>query len=196
MTQNVKYKKRKRSRAPAVFAVLVIIAIVIGLAGYFGYGIYLDKSYPLGYQSYVERYSKEYGVDKYFVYAVIRTESGFRPDAVSNVGARGLMQLMEDTFDWIKFRMGDEETVYYDMFKAEDNIKYGCWLLGYLYDEFGSVEVAAAAYHAGRGNVNNWLADSRYSSDGVHLDTIPISDTAHYVSKITKAMDVYVRMYG
>lgn len=196
MTQNVKYKKRKRSRAPAVFAVLVIIAIVIGLVGYFGYGIYLDKSYPLGYQSYVERYSKEYGVDKYFVYAVIRTESGFRPDAVSNVGARGLMQLMEDTFDWIKFRMGDEETVYYDMFKAEDNIKYGCWLLGYLYDEFGSVEVAAAAYHAGRGNVNNWLADSRYSSDGVHLDTIPISDTAHYVSKITKAMDVYVRMYG
>lgn len=196
MTQNVKYKKRKRSRAPAVFAVLVIVAIVIGLVGYFGYGIYLDKSYPLGYQSYVERYSKEYGVDKYFVYAVIRTESGFRPDAVSNVGARGLMQLMEDTFDWIKFRMGDEETVYYDMFKAEDNIKYGCWLLGYLYDEFGSVEVAAAAYHAGRGNVNNWLADSRYSSDGVHLDTIPISDTAHYVSKITKAMDVYVRMYG
>lgn len=196
MTQNVKYKKRKRSRVPAVFAVLVIVAIVIGLVGYFGYGIYLDKSYPLGYQSYVERYSKEYGVDKYFVYAVIRTESGFRPDAVSNVGARGLMQLMEDTFDWIKFRMGDEETVYYDMFKAEDNIKYGCWLLGYLYDEFGSVEVAAAAYHAGRGNVNNWLADSRYSSDGVHLDTIPISDTAHYVSKITKAMDVYVRMYG
>lgn len=195
MTQNVRYKRRKRSRAPAVLAVIVIIAIVLGLLGYFGYGIYLDKSYPLGYQSYVERYSQEYGIDKYFVYAVIRTESGFRPDAVSDVGARGLMQLMEDTFDWVKFRMGDEETVYYDMFNAEDNIRYGCWLLGYLYDEFGSVEVAAAAYHAGRGNVNNWLLDSRYSSDGVHLDTIPIGDTAHYVSKITKAMDVYVRMY-
>lgn len=195
MTQNVRYKRRKRSRAPAVLAVIVIIAIVLGLLGYFGYGIYLDKSYPLGYQSYVERYSQEYGIDKYFVYAVIRTESGFRPDAVSDVGARGLMQLMEDTFDWVKFRMGDEETVYYDMFNAEDNIRYGCWLLGYLYDEFGSVEVAAAAYHAGRGNVNNWLSDSRYSSDGVHLDTIPIGDTAHYVSKITKAMDVYVRMY-
>lgn len=196
MTQKVRYKRRKRSRAPAAFAVLMVIAIVLALVGYFGYGIYLDKSYPLGYQSYVERYSQEYGVDKYFVYAVIRTESGFRPDAVSDVGARGLMQLMEDTFDWVKFRTGDEETFYYDMFNAEDNIRYGCWLLGYLYDEFGSVEVAAAAYHAGRGNVNNWLSDSRYSSDGIHLDTIPIGDTAHYVSKITKAMDVYVRMYG
>lgn len=195
MTQKVRYKRKKRSRAPAVLAVLVIIAVILGIMGYFGYMLYLDKTYPLGYQTYVERYSKEYGVDKYFVYAVIRTESGFRPDAVSDVGARGLMQLMEDTFDWVKFRMGDEETVYYDMFNAEDNIKYGCWLLGYLYDEFGSVEVAAAAYHAGRGNVNNWLLDSRYSSDGIHLDTIPIGDTAHYVSKITKAMDVYVRMY-
>lgn len=195
MTQQANYKRRKRNRAPVALVMLLIVAILLGLVGYFGYGVYLDKTYPLGYQTYVERYSKEYGVDKYFVYAVIRTESGFRPDAVSNVGARGLMQLMEDTFDWVKFRMGDEETVYYDMFKPEANIKYGCWLLGYLYDEFGSVEVAAAAYHAGRGNVNNWLADSRYSSDGVHLDTIPISNTAHYVSKITKAMDVYVRMY-
>ncbi len=196
MTQKVRYKRRNRSRVPAVLAVLVIIAIVLGLVGCFGYRLYLDKTYPLGYQTYVERYSEEYNIDKFFVYAVIRTESGFRPDAVSDVGARGLMQLMEDTFDWVKFRMGDEETVYYDMFNAEDNIRYGCWLLGYLYDEFGSVEVAAAAYHAGRGNVNNWLSDSRYSSDGMHLDTIPIGDTAHYVSKITKAMDVYVRMYG
>lgn len=188
--------QRKRNKAPIVAAVVVIVAIVLAIAGYFGYEMYLETSYPLKYEYYVERYSEEYNVDKYFVYAVIRTESGFKPDAVSDVGARGLMQIMEDTFDWVKFRMGDEDTVYYDMFKPEMNIKYGCWLLGYLCDEFGDVEVAAAAYHAGRGNVNKWLADSRYSSDGVHLDEIPISDTAHYVSKITKAMDVYVRRYS
>ncbi len=196
MTQYKIYKKRKRSKAPVIAVVLAIILIVLAIAGYFVYEMYLDSAYPLKYEYYVERYSKEYNVDKYFVYAVIRTESGFKPDAVSNAGARGLMQIMEETFDWVKFRMGDEDTVYYDMFKPETNIKYGCWLLGYLYDEFGSVEVAAAAYHAGRGNVNNWLADSRYSSDGVHLDEIPIGDTAHYVSKITKAMDVYVRRYS
>ncbi len=179
-----------------MLAVMLIILIVSGIAGYLGYGFYLDKAYPLKYEEYVERYSTEYNVDKYFVYAVIRTESGFKPDAVSNVGARGLMQIMEDTFEWVKFRMGDEDAVYYDMFNAEKNIQYGSWLLAYLYDEFGSVEVAAAAYHAGRGNVNKWLQDERYSSDGVHLDKIPIGDTEHYVSKITKAMDIYVRKYS
>ncbi len=196
MTQYKTYRRKKQSKAPAVLAVMLIVLIVMGIAGYFGYGFYLDKAYPLKYEEYVERYSKEYNVDKYFVYAVIRTESGFKPDAVSNVGARGLMQIMEDTFDWVKFRMGDEDAVYYDMFNAEKNIQYGSWLLAYLYDEFGSVEVAAAAYHAGRGNVNKWLQDERYSSDGVHLDKIPIKDTAHYVSKITKAMDIYVRKYS
>ncbi len=196
MTQYKTYRRKKRSKAPAVFAVLLIVVILLGIAGYFGYALYLDYAYPLKYEEYVERYSKEYNVDKYFVYAVIRTESGFDKDAVSDVGARGLMQIMEETFDWVKFRMGDDDTVYYDMFNAEENIRYGSWLLAYLYDEFGSVEVAAAAYHAGRGNVNNWLQDERYSSDGVHLDKIPIGDTAHYVSKITKAMDIYVRKYS
>lgn len=179
-----------------MLVILIIIMILLGLIGYFGYGLYLDAAYPLKYEEQVERYSKEYNVDKYFVYAVIRTESGFKPDAVSDVGARGLMQIMEDTFDWVKFRMGDEDTVYSDMFNPGTNIQYGCWLLGYLYNEFGSVEVAAAAYHAGRGNVNKWLKDERYSSDGVHLDKIPISDTAHYVSKITRARDIYVKLYS
>lgn len=196
MTQYKTYRRKKRSKAPAVLAVMIIVMIVLGLIGYFGYGMYLDAAYPLKYEEHVERYSKEYNVDKYFVYAVIRTESGFKPDAVSDVGARGLMQIMEDTFEWVKFRMGDEDAVYSDMFNPRTNIQYGCWLLGYLYNEFGSIEVAAAAYHAGRGNVNKWLKDDRYSSDGVHLDKIPIRDTAHYVSKITRARDIYVQLYS
>ena len=106
------------------------------------------------------------------------------------------MQIMEDTFDWIKFRLGDEETEYYDMYDPETNIRYGCYLLGFLLDEFGQTDVAMAAYHAGRGNVNDWLSDERYSYDGIHLDVIPIADTAHYVNKINKAMDNYVRLYN
>lgn len=186
--------RRRRSAAPAIIVIL-IIALLLGIAGYFGYNYYLEKAYPLRYSDYVERYAKENGLNKYFVYAVIKTESGFRPDAVSDVGARGLMQIMEDTFEWIKFKSDDEETVYYEMYDPKTNIDFGCRLLGYLYKEFGNVETVAAAYHAGRGGVNEWLADSRYSKDGVHLDVIPIPDTAHYVNKITKAMDMYIRLY-
>ncbi|MCH5204688.1 MAG: lytic transglycosylase domain-containing protein, partial [Oscillospiraceae bacterium] len=106
-----------------------------------------------------------------------------------------LMQIMEETFDWIKLKRGDTDTVYYDMYSAEKNIEYGCWLLGFLYEEFGDIDCVAAAYHAGRGNVNNWLSDRRYSADGIHLDYIPISDTAHYVDKINATMKTYIMLY-
>ena len=172
-----------------------MIVALIAAAGWFGYGYFIRNTHPIKYENYVERYARDNKVDKYLVYAVIKTESSYRPDAVSNVGARGLMQITEPTFDWIKYKMGDEDTVYYDMFDPKTNIKYGCFLLGYLYDEFGTIDTAMAAYHAGRGQVNEWLADSSISSDGVNLDVIPIPATAHYVDKIAKAMDTYIELY-
>ena len=81
------------------------------------------------------------------------------------------------------------------MYNAQKNIDYGCWLLGYLYEEFGTIEATAAAYHAGRGTVNEWLSDARYSPDGVHLEVIPTPDTAHYVDKIKNALQTYKKLY-
>ncbi len=176
--------------------ICVILAAALAAAGFMGYDRWQRYTHPIEYSDLVEQYADENGLDKYLVYAVIKTESGFDPHAVSNVGARGLMQIMEDTFDWIKYRMGDEETSYLSMYDEETNIRYGCWLLGYLYDEFGNVETTMAAYHAGRGQVNQWLADKDISADGVHLDEIPIADTAHYVRKIVRAMDVYKKLYS
>lgn len=188
-------KKRKKKRAGLIAAIIIVAAALLGVGAYFGYRQYIIETHPLKYQSYVEKYSAQNGIDKYFAYAVIKTESGFKTDAVSNVGARGLMQIMEETFDWIKYKRDDDDAVYSDMFNAQKNIDYGCWLLGYLYDEFGTIETAAAAYHAGRGTVNEWLSDKRYSSDGVHLINIPTSDTAHYVDKITNAYKTYKKLY-
>lgn len=189
-------KYRKKRRALPVVIVCVILAAAIAVVGYFGYDRWERYTHPIKYEDLVGKYSRENGLDKFLVYAVIKTESGFDPGAVSNVGARGLMQIMEDTFDWVKYRMGDEETRYLEMYDPETNIRYGCWLLGFLYKEFGNVETAMAAYHAGRGQVNEWLSDRSISADGIHLDEIPISDTAHYVRKITRAMETYERLYS
>ena len=189
-------KYRRKRRALPVVIVCVILAAAVAVLGYFAYDRFERYTHPIKYEELVEKYSRQNGLDKYLVYAVIKTESGFDPGAVSNVGARGLMQITEDTFDWVKYKLGDEDTRYLEMYDPDTNIRYGCWLLGYLYKEFGNVETTMAAYHAGRGQVNEWLSDERYSSDGVHLDDIPISDTAHYVQKIVRARDKYIKLYS
>lgn len=189
------YKKRKKKRAGLIAAIIIVVAALLGVGAYFGYRQYIIETHPLKYQTYVEKYAAQNDIDKYLVYAVIKTESGFKTDAVSNVGARGLMQIMEETFDWIKYKRDDEDAVYFDMYNAQKNIDYGCWLLGYLYEEFGTIEATAAAYHAGRGTVNQWLSDARYSPDGVHLEVIPTPDTAHYVNKIKNALQTYKKLY-
>ncbi len=177
--------------------------ILTAVGGYFGYRIYEQSVYeytlathPMEYSEYVEKYSEEYDVDKYVIYAFIKTESGFDPKAESNVGARGLMQLMETAFDWVKFRLGDGDDVTYDdMFDPEMNIKYGTFMVSYLTKYFGCTETAAAAYFSGIGEVSGWLEDPEISSDGVHIDSFPSKNTAHYVNKINNALNTYRELY-
>ena len=108
------------------------------------------------------------------------------PEAESDVGARGLMQIMPDTYEWIKYRLDDSSESFDDMYLPEVNIKYGTYLVSILLEEFESVDVMAAAYHAGRTKVNNWLKDEDISQDGKTLDIIPISQTSHYVKNRKK----------
>lgn len=179
----------------AVFVTAAVIAAVMGFrkAEY----EYRLASHPLMYSEYVEKYAEEYGMDKYVIYAAIKTESGFDPNAVSSTGARGLMQLMETAFDWVKFRLGDGDDVTFDdMFDPETNIRYGAYMLDYLNEYFGCTDTAAAAYFSGIGTVSEWVGDPEISSDGVHLDRIPSKNAAHYVDKINNALEAYYELYA
>jgi len=180
--------------------VLFFSLLLLAAGGILGVGraasALYKQSYPRGYEELVRKYAAEYGVDPYFVWAVIKTESDFKPDACSNVGARGLMQIMEDTYLWVDGKLpAADSSSYDDMYMPEENIRYGTFLLGYLYREFGSLETAAAAYHAGRTAVRKWLSDRNLSPDGVRLSSIPIDDTEHYVQKVMRAYGVYQRLY-
>lgn len=179
----------------SVLAILLIGCIIWGIFNIDG--ILKKYVYPINYSEYVERAAGETGIDRYLIYAVIKTESGFNADARSDVGARGLMQLMEDAFDWVKFRMGDERDVCYDdMYNPEYNIEYGSYLIKLLYEEYGDERTALAAYHSGRGSVNKWLEDKRYSSNGKKLDEIPSSTAKHYVNKVMTAYEGYTNLYS
>ncbi|MCI5752213.1 MAG: lytic transglycosylase domain-containing protein [Oscillospiraceae bacterium] len=190
-------KEKNRPRFAAIFTALAVIAGIVYAVGKIP-DIERNYVYPEKYSHFVEKYSAENGLDKYFVYAVIKTESNFDPQAVSEAGAVGLMQIMEDAFDWVQYRMGEEcaGEEYSDLYDPETNIKYGTYLLRLLYEEYGSEETAAAAYHTGRGNVNSWLDDKSISSDGKTLENIPSSVTEHYVHKVMTAYEGYNNLYN
>lgn len=169
-----------------------------------GFGLYAFRQiqpdvehavFPRGYQSIVEAEAQNFGVEESLVYAVIKAESNFNPEAKSAVGALGLMQMMPDTFTWMQTYVGDvHETE--ALFEPEVSIRFGCALLRLLLNEYGDLTVALSAYNAGMGNVTSWLSDEAYSDDGVTLREIPFPETRIYVQKVLRYKENYERIYG
>jgi len=154
--------------------------------------------HPLEFASAIVQYSMAQNLDPALVSAVILCESSFNPQAESRVGARGLMQLMEDTASWVAHKLDEDDASYsFDrLYDAEPNIRFGTWYLGYLSRRFdGDPTKIVCAYHAGQGNVDAWLKNPEYSHDGVTLDVIPTKDTAAYASRVLRARDVYRKYY-
>jgi len=154
--------------------------------------------HPLEYAGLVTQYALAQDLDPALVAAVILCESSFNPQAESRLGARGLMQLMEDTAEWVAHKLDEDNATYsFDLlYDAETNIRFGAWYLGYLSRRFGGdATKIICAYHAGQGNVDAWLKNPEYSSDGVTLDVIPMQDTAAYASRVLRARDVYRKYY-
>ena len=110
--------------------------------------------------------AQEHGLPSPLVHAVVRVESGYRPDAVSSKGAMGLMQLMPATA---------EELGVGDPLSPAENLAGGCRYLRALWDRFGDLELALAAYNAGPGAVE--------SAGGVP----EFEETREYVARVIEA---------
>lgn len=126
------------------------------------------------------------------------TLSNFNPQAESNVGARGLMQITEITFDWIKTKIApDEPLTFDDLYDPEVNIRFGSYFISYCLQRYDDdLATAAAAYHSGLGTVDTLLADSQYTQDGKVLDAFPYPQMRRYVQKVTDAYAQYSEIYG
>jgi len=175
--------------------ITLIIAAAVGL-GYFydKISIYIGKKmHPLTHGEIVEKYSEEYNVPQYIIYSVIKAESSFRSDAVSEAGAVGLMQIMPKTYGDIAGRLG-EAAVDGLLYDPETNIKYGTFYLRYLYDMFKEWDLAIAAYNAGLGRVNEWRRNPEYIKDD-EIIYIPIEETRTYLKRVNKNIDNYKKLY-
>jgi soluble lytic murein transglycosylase-like protein len=115
----------------------------------------------------IEKYAQQYGVDQDLVWAVIRQESGFNPQAVSPKGAMGLMQLMPGTAAMLGVS---------DAFDVEQNIAGGIKYLERCLSQFNQdVSLALAAYNAGPNNVVKYQGCP------------PFAETRHYVASVLQA---------
>ncbi|XVL62130.1 phage tail tape measure protein [Paenibacillus amylolyticus] len=126
-------------------------------------------NYAGEYDDIINKYASENGVDPRLVAAIIQTESTFNPNAKSDAGAMGLMQLMPKTAKGLGVK---------NAYDPEQNIAGGTKHIADLLKKYnGNVEYALAAYNAGSGNVNKWIKNGQ-------MGNIPFSETKAYAPKV------------
>lgn len=176
---------------------IIIFAIGIGFGTDWVWDTVDEKTHPQLYHESVTRYSVAYNVPEYVIFAVIKTESDFDPNAESSAKARGLMQMIESTFLELTGPEYLNENLTFDaLYEPDVSIRYGTYYLKYLYDMFNyDWDTALAAYNGGLGNVRKWLKDPDCTDENGKLTYIPFSETRSYVSKVNRAMDMYQKLY-
>lgn len=174
-----------------------ILIILIALVVVYFSVTFIAKKYvfPYKYSEYINTFSEEYDIDPLLVLSVIKTESDFNENAISNRGAKGLMQIMDKTGAWAAEEIGINYFLPNMLFNPEINIRMGCWYLANLETEFTDLDLVLAAYNGGSGNVNKWLEDPEYSKDGEKLDYIPFKETKKYVDKVNTNYSIYKYLY-
>lgn len=183
-----------RRRRPLTFWLVVLLVLAAG--SYYGSRWVLTILYPLDYREEIFARSREFGLDPYLVAAVIRTESKFRPEARSSQGARGLMQIMPETAEWIA---GQLEIPFAPEWldRPDYNVRLGSWYLRDLLRQFeGDTVLALAAYNGGRTNVQKWLKERQWTGEQRTLDQIPFRETRTYVDRVLRNHDMYRRLYA
>jgi soluble lytic murein transglycosylase len=173
--------------------VLILVLIVAVVGGIWAYGEaaepgwWLRFRYPLEYEHIVLGHAENYDLDPALIAAVIYRESRFDPDAVSESGAVGLMQLLPDTAEGIAELTGGSAFRVDDLYEPEVNVRYGSFYLRRLLTKYdGDVELALAAYHAGQGNVDEWLSEG---------GRIEFAETREYVADVLELEERYRKAY-
>jgi tetratricopeptide (TPR) repeat protein len=153
-------------------------------------------AYPTPFQEEVDRASRDHTVDPFLAYAVIRTESRFRPDAVSPVGARGLMQLMPATARWIG-RMTARARQYVGRYRAPGpNIWLGAWYVKNLVERYrGNLVQALGAYNAGPGAMDRWVRRFGDLEMDEFAERTPYFETRLYIRRTLENYMIYHELY-
>jgi soluble lytic murein transglycosylase len=149
----------------------------------------IEITLPLRHEDIIRQQARAKDLDPALVAAVIYRESKFR-DQTSKAGAKGLMQILPDTAQFIAKRSGGTQFELRDLANPQVNIAYGCWYLRYLIQRYDGNEVAAvAAYNAGHGHVDEW------GGSALRMDDIRFPETKQYTQDVFDKREDYVKHY-
>jgi soluble lytic murein transglycosylase len=151
--------------------------------------------FPMVAWTTIKQEAKRYGVDPYIAAGLIRQESVFNPNAISRVGARGLMQVMPATGQVISKRQGIGTISAADLYNPALNIKIGMNYLAQMIGQFGRIEYAAAAYNAGPSRAQRWIAERGTMDIEDWIENIPFTETRGYVQGVLRYAANYRRLY-
>lgn len=172
----------------------IILAILTLLAASYGVIAYHTSRTQIDYQEEIVEYSEKYNVDPMLTAAIVKVESDFDNSAQSHQGAKGLMQLLDDTA-----RHSAEVTganYYPDKLTDIDyNLDLGVGYYDYLYKYYNNRALALAAYNGGVGNIDQWIDEGLLDKENPDISNIPFEETRQYVTKVESNYKVLKTFY-
>lgn len=165
---------------------------IIGFAqtGYFND---VRRRFPMPFAEEFQLQASQHEVDPALAMAIARRESSFMVDAVSPAGARGLMQLMPGTVNYLSNR----RVGYRTLLQPEQNLEFGIQYLKYLNDKLNNNPVlVSASYNAGWQRVLEWLPSTGEQDLDVWIENIPYRETRQYVKAVMAYRYIYQVQLG
>lgn len=186
--------RRRRAFAILAAAGLAVVA-VLALRPVIHHTV-REIALPLRHEDIIRQQARDKGIDPALIAGVIYAESHFIDGRTSSAGAQGLMQLTPATAQYIAQKSGGTAFRVSDLGTPQVNIAYGAFYLRYLMNRYGDdVPLVLAAYNAGEGNVDRWIAQARAKDKALDIEAIPFGETRSYVAKVLDARKEYRASY-
>ena len=156
-----------------------------------------SQRFPTPYNDIMQEATQSLGLDKAWVYGLIRQESRFVTVARSHVGASGLMQLMPATAKYVARKIGMTDFTQSQVNDIQTNILLGTNYLNMVLNTLdGSQTLATAAYNAGPGRPRSWRSTLNRTVEGaLFAETIPFTETRGYVKSVLSNATYYAALF-
>ncbi|ACK66421.1 Lytic transglycosylase catalytic [Rippkaea orientalis PCC 8801] len=155
---------------------------------------YWHALFPFPFYQTIMDWSQKRQLNPLLVTSLIRQESRFEPEIASPVGAKGLMQVMPATGEWVANKI---QLKNYSLSNPNDNVNLGTWYLNHTHDTYSNNSLlAVASYNAGPGNVSKWVKRYQTSDPDVFVEKIPFKETKGYVESVFGNYWNYLRIYN